>query len=516
MNLQHTHRNGTGGEKSLLVPLHGVEAYFFGSAPAPGAVNRASRFKSGRLSAPPFCEFPSAMVRCGGAPDCARGGRAPHASGSVLIIVLWVIFGLVSIALYFAHSMTLELRASDSRVAGIEAEEAIEGARRYISCLLSNVNSPGVLPDTQSYPHEAVAVGKAHFWIIGRGSDQDIATEPHFGLVDEASKINLNSATSNVLINLPRMTADLANNITAWRSTNTSSTSGGAESSAYLQLSSPYICKNNPFETVDELRLVYSMDMETLCGEDANLNGILDDNENDGDTLAPSDNSDGKLDPGLLEYCTVYTREPANATNGTARFNLTTYNRLNPAGLVTVMTTNGISESRARQIIVAVGGTPIPTPLNLYYAGKLTTAEFAQIETAVRGATLVGLINVNTASLAVLNSIPGWTSGQASQVIAYRNSNSNSIYAQGVSMGWITQVLSQTDVLAAAPYITGHGYQFSADIAAIGHNGLGYRRCRFVFDTSRGTPAILHRQDLSHLGWALGKEIRDKWLLAKQ
>src|SRR5262245_58666503 len=45
-------------------------------------------------------------------------------SGSVLIIVLWIAFGLVSLALYFAQSMTFELRSADNRAAAIEAEQA--------------------------------------------------------------------------------------------------------------------------------------------------------------------------------------------------------------------------------------------------------------------------------------------------------------------------------------------------------------------------------------------------------
>ncbi len=238
----------------------------------------------------------------------SRAFRAAGNEGSVLIVVLWIIFGLIAITLYFAHSMTFELRASDNRVAGLEAEQAIEGARRYLSCVLSNINSAGVLPDTGTYLNEAVPVGDAKFWLIGRGDDlQATPTTPHFGLIDEASKLNLNSATSNMLINLPRMTPDLAANILAWRSTNTTSLSGGAESDTYQMLQPPYLCKNAPFETVDELRLIYNMDMETLYGEDANLNGILDPNENDGDALPPSDNMDGTLDPGLLEYVTVYT-----------------------------------------------------------------------------------------------------------------------------------------------------------------------------------------------------------------
>jgi hypothetical protein len=36
-----------------------------------------------------------------------------------------------------------------------------------------------------------------------------------------------------------------------------------------------------------------------------------------------------------------------------------------------------------------------------------------------------------------------------------------------------------------------------------------------VFDTCDGTPKIIYRQDLTHLGWALGKDVRQTWVAAK-
>ena len=89
-------------------------------------------------------------------------------SASVLIIVLWVCLGLVSIALYFANSMTYELRASDNRVSGLEAEQAIEGAARYVSYVLSNYATNGAVPDNTQFACEAVPIGDAKFWLIGR------------------------------------------------------------------------------------------------------------------------------------------------------------------------------------------------------------------------------------------------------------------------------------------------------------------------------------------------------------
>src|SRR5207237_8216525 len=119
------------------------------------------------------------FVRLANAALPSRGER-----GSVLIIVIWIAFGLVSLALYFAHSMSFEMRAADNRVAGMKAEEAIAGAARYVSNILANAQQPGTLPDTNSYRFAAVPVGESTFWLIGRGDERDAPTTTHFGLVD--------------------------------------------------------------------------------------------------------------------------------------------------------------------------------------------------------------------------------------------------------------------------------------------------------------------------------------------
>src|SRR5271157_4743730 len=88
---------------------------------------------------------------------------AARQRASVLVVVMWVVFGLIGITLYYADSMTYELRAADNRIAGKEAEFAIDAGRRYVQCLLSNLNEQGVLPDPQAYRCAAVPVGNAKF-----------------------------------------------------------------------------------------------------------------------------------------------------------------------------------------------------------------------------------------------------------------------------------------------------------------------------------------------------------------
>ena len=219
--------------------------------------------------------------------------RARREHASVLIIVLWVAFGLVSLAIYFANSASLELRAADNRVASLEAEQAIAGAVRYLSNALANATDPGVPPDPTTLKVEAVPVGDAHFWLIGQSLSEDDSADVTWGLVDESAKLNLNTATSGMLQKLPQMTANLAAAIIDWRDNDSTPSDNGAEDETYGRLTSPYRCKNAPFESIEELRLVYGFTPDILFKEDANLNGALDANENDDNVTAPNDNHDG-------------------------------------------------------------------------------------------------------------------------------------------------------------------------------------------------------------------------------
>jgi hypothetical protein len=122
-----------------------------------------------------------------------------------------------------------------------------------------------------------------------------------------------------------------------------------------------------------------------------------------------------------------------------------------------------------------------------------------------------GLVNVNTASEAVLACIPGVGLENAPALIAARQN-----YVGSNSMGWVKDVLDETAAIEAGPYLTGRSYQFTADLAGVGRYGRGYQRVRYVFDTSGGTPRLASRQDLTHLGWALGVEVREEFLVARQ
>ena len=120
-----------------------------------------------------------------------------------------------------------------------------------------------------------------------------------------------------------------------------------------------------------------------------------------------------------------------------------------------------------------------------------------------------GLINVNTASETVLTWL--FDAEKASALVAARLNRAQPTR----DMTWAIEILDDA-LPQAGPYLTGSSYQVSADVAAVGRNGRGYRRARFVIDRSSGTPQIVYRRNLAPLGWALGREVRQELALKKE
>jgi type II secretory pathway component PulK len=432
----------------------------------------------------------------------------PRERGSVLVIVLWICFGLVALVLYFAQSASADLRTSANRGALLAAREAVEGGGRYVRLVLSRSAANGSRPLSADYEARAVPVGEARFWIVGRDADLAATAEPAFGLVDETAKINLNTAPRRMLEALPGMTPELAGAILDWRDGNSTVTESGAEDETYSRLTPPRLTKNGPFETLDELRLVSGATLDILFGEDWNRNGALDPNEDDGDASPPLDNRDGVLQRGLFDYLTVYSVRANTRADGTRRYDVAS-----PAarGRLAGLLNERFGEARAAAILSGLGGQTLGSVAEFLVRGRLTPDEFRRVEsdlTATSGGSQRGLINVNTAPEAVLACIPGIGTERAPAIVAYRLSRPESLD----SIAWLAEVLSPGEFLQAGPFITGESYQYSADICAVGPLGRGYARSRFVFDTRRTEVRVLHRQDLAGFGWAPGDAERDALL----
>ena len=225
--------------------------------------------------------------------------------------------------------------------------------------------------------------------------------------------------------------------------------------------------------------------------------------------LPPHDNKDGQLQPGLLEYCTVWTHEGNVISNGQTRVIVT-----NVTALAELVSNSFPSLNQYVQPLLPTqqdpAGNPPKSVLDFYATASTTgmsEAQFQQIEPFLMNPQTNGLIDIDTVSPTVLAAAINDTN-LAATLINYRQSTP----PQTASISWVKNAIgsSTTSIAELGPYITPYVFQYTADVAAVGHNGRGYRRVRFVFDCSSGVPQIVYRQDLTHLGWALGKRLYDQ------
>jgi hypothetical protein len=142
----------------------------------------------------------------------------------------------------------------------------------------------------------------------------------------------------------------------------------------------------------------------------------------------------------------------------------------------------------------------------------MSEPDFQQVEPYLMNPTTNGLVDIQNVSPTVLAAVINDTN-TAQTLINYRQSTPPT----APSISWVKTALggSTTTIAEVGPYITPYVYQYTADVAAVGHNGRGFRRVRFVFDTTSGVPQIVYRQDLTHLGWALGKKLYDQLAMNK-
>ena len=334
------------------------------------------------------------------------GGGAP---GTVLIVTLGILIVLAAMVLVLAHSMRVEGLCSANRLSAHQAAAVEEGAVQYVLACVDGLD--GHMPTDEDLLCDGVQVGDGAFWILcpDRDDDQQYA----FGLADEGGKINLNTASEEMLSKLTDMTVGFPSCIVDWRDADDEVTAGGAESEYYLLLADPYACKNAPLETVEELLLIQYASCDLLFGEDTNRNGVLDENENDADAADPPDNRDGHLDRGIFDLVTVYSHPArgAGGSGGGEDEQQVNVNQAGPQDLAGVLS-EGVNEDRLPAILDrARRGRPFQNIFDFYYRTGLTSEEFHAIaglittDSGGQGGG-AGLLNINTACREALFCLP--------------------------------------------------------------------------------------------------------------
>lgn len=241
--------------------------------------------------------------------------------GTILIVVMLVISALALVALGVARTARVEALTSANSVAQAKAAAVERGAEQYVLAMIASSRETVMTLDERSF--EAVSVGDSGvFWVVR--PDYGDPNLPVYGLVDEASKLNLTNASRDLLRGLPLMPDELPDCIFDWKDGDNGVEGDGAESQYYNGLQPPYDCKNANFESVEELLLVRGAYPQLLFGTGAR-GGML--AANAGNVSGMRIGSMGESDMllrGLQQYLTVYSREPNGNNSRTGRINVNT------------------------------------------------------------------------------------------------------------------------------------------------------------------------------------------------
>jgi DNA uptake protein ComE-like DNA-binding protein len=308
-----------------------------------------------------------------------------------------------------------------------------------------------------------------------------------WGLEDEASKINLNYASREVLLKLPRVTEEIADSIIDWRDQDQNPGPTGAEDSFYGTLTPPYRAKNQPFETLEELLYVRGVTPEILYGKDANLNGRHEQGEIE---------RNARPDPGLYGLVTVWSSGTNLTQEGLPRLNVNGNLAQVPNDqlLQYGLTRDDLDVILAYQIF---SGGPVPTLAHLltHQDERLGRFEgfaprrFKQVVdkfTVFEGDAVPGQVNVNTAPKQVLVCLPGITPAVADQIISRRTAAASDLS----NIGWLADVVEPRVLQQFANFITVRSYQYR--INAVGRVGTPYGARGVEAETS-GRPGAVKR-----------------------
>ena len=329
--------------------------------------------------------------------------------GLVLVTVLWITVVLMVIVAALGRQSRLDTKVTLARMEGVRCKWASRaGIEKAIGILNEDTRESDCLTDLWSDNEEDLNdVYLQNCWFTVR-------------VIDEASKLNINTATKGQLLALPEMLEEIADAIIDWRDEDDTPSAGGVEGGYYENLTYGYMSRNGPFRTIRELLMVKDVTDELFYGEDTNLNDQLDYNEQDGDESLPYDDGDSELDKGWIAYLTCYSYDNNKDAEGNKKVNI------NEGDARQLSQSLGISNSQAEAIVEGRDYDSIGDLIGSGSNSALDVQTFKQIADKITiddSEEIPGKVNINTASAIVLAALMGGgdTAEQtAESIIGYR------------------------------------------------------------------------------------------------
>ena len=505
--------------------------------------------------------------------------RPAQRSGIVLLIVLVTVVVMTLAALTFMQLMQVEERAARVLARRVQskylADSGVDYTRLFLASNREEIFAKGGMWDNaEQFQAIPAAVDLNNLELTGRFSvvapnmnDEGGPEGYRFGLVDEASKININAlpyfdnwtpgSARELLLALPEMTEDIADAILDWVDQDDEERDFGAESGYYKGQSPAYEAKNGPLDSLDELLLVRGVTPELLFGLDINRNGVLDTDELL-NTNASAFDADQYL--GWANFITLFSKESNLNDEGLKRINI---NGEDLDQLVDDLKssfsdewTNFIVQYRINgpaaappgeddNVVNAALGAPLLgddttgnfrfasvvdmvdqwvegtngdgesvfmlSPITVETMGLVLSTAMKNL-TVYEGESIPGRINIMQAPRRVLEGIPGMTEELIDQIIQVREFELDDPEFLDLNRNYETWLLTEflvdvTTMKSLMPFICVGGDVYGAEVVGYFGDGVATSRAEVVIDTTTEVPRILFWRDKTQLQGTFSVEI---------
>ncbi len=444
-------------------------------------------------------------------PDASLAHRN---SAFALVAVMWVVIlaGLILLGVRKASHVNMAMAFNE-----LEAVRAQWLARAGVEQAVAMLDDDGESYDdmldfwySERASFRQVELMYGLFSVKAPPGHDESSRKVRYGLVDHNGRMNINTAGREELKKLCDLADWQVEPILDWRDGDTEANPGGAEAAYYQALSYPYEIRDANFQTVGELGLVKGMDLDALDGEDANNNGVLDDNENDGSTTPPPDDADGKLRKGLRGLCTVYSFEQNLNASGEKRVNVNTADKetLKERLQCTDALADAMIQHKANQQGGQGEAKRFSTLMELVGVKGQQQADGQQQDsskineitlqwvaehlddlTLTDDERLPGKININTASPDVLEALPQLTSSEVEAILRRQIGGKGPFESVGDLL--TDEILTEEQFKAVAEMLTVRSSVFEVRSCAVTTHGIR-REITAVVDRSTEPASILY------------------------
>lgn len=235
---------------------------------------------------------------------------------TVLLVVLWMIVLLGVVGLSYTAGVRTQVHVAQSARGSSQAYWAARAGVEAARAALMNEDLTQLRADAPLFDDPEMfskqAVGPAFYSLVAPPGDPE-EEELRFGLIDEAARVNVNSAPEEMLRQLPGVDTTMIQSLVDWRDEDEQVLPNGAESDYYMGLEDPYPAGNGALRSVRELMRVRGW------------RGVFEAAHPD-PYAQLMEEEDGEIDPleayRLLERITVWSAHPSTAPDGEERMDL--------------------------------------------------------------------------------------------------------------------------------------------------------------------------------------------------